>query len=96
MGFCTLTGVIEQSAEEPLQNFCKEVIAWKNLRHPNVIPLLGAVMTENRLAMVSEWMANGNINQFVSAHQDVNRFELVSFPFGLLGSSTWVNRQRGR
>ena len=40
-------------------------------------------MGENRFAMVSEWMTNGNINQFVSAHWDVNRFELVSHLFEL-------------
>ena len=38
-------------------------------------------MTEAKFAMVSEWMSNGNINQFVTAHQDANRFELVSSPF---------------
>ena len=31
--------------------------------------------------MVSEWMLNGNINQFVAARRDANRFELVSPPF---------------
>ena len=36
-------------------------------------------MTETQFAMVSEWMTNGNINQFVTLHQDANRFELVSF-----------------
>ena len=36
-------------------------------------------MTKDRFAMVSEWMANGNINQFVVAHQDANRFELVRY-----------------
>ena len=51
---------------------------WKSLRHPNVLPLLGVVMSETKLAMVSEWMSNGNINEFVRAHQDANRFELVS------------------
>ena len=34
-------------------------------------------MTGDLFAMVSEWMANGNINQFVTAHLDANRFELV-------------------
>ena len=27
--------------------------------------------------MVSEWMTNGNIIEFIKAHPDVNRFELV-------------------
>jgi len=44
-------------------------------------------MTENKFAMVSGWMANGNITEFVKAHQDVNRFELVSPPLNLLAPS---------
>jgi serine/threonine protein kinase len=35
-------------------------------------------MSESRFAMVSEWMPNGDINEFVKAHEGVNRFELVS------------------
>jgi len=36
-------------------------------------------MGEKLFAMVSEWMVNGNINEFVKAHKDVNRFKLVGF-----------------
>jgi len=50
---------------------------WKTLRHPNVLPLLGVTMEDGHFAMVSEWMTNRNINEFVEAHRDVNRFELV-------------------
>ena len=35
-------------------------------------------MNNQQFVMVSEWMANGNINQFVEAHMDVDRFERVS------------------
>ena len=41
-------------------------------------------MSGTRFAMVSGWMRNGNISQFVSANRDVNRFELVSLQFGFL------------
>ena len=54
-------------------------MSWKALQHPNVLPLIGVIMTETEFAMVSEWMSNGNINQFVKEHRDANRFELVSF-----------------
>jgi hypothetical protein len=37
-------------------------------------------MSEGHFAMISEWMMNGNINNFVKTHPDVNRLELVSFP----------------
>ena len=59
-------------------------MTWKALDHPNVVPLLGVIMAKDRFAMVSEWMTNGNINQFVVAHRDANRFELVSPRFRLL------------
>jgi len=36
-------------------------------------------MSETRFAMVSDWMANGNINSFVKAHPDANLLELVGF-----------------
>ena len=64
-----------------MQRFCKEVVTWKALRHRNVLSLLGVTMSDNQFAMVSEWMANGNINEFIKAHGDVNRFELVGFSF---------------
>jgi serine/threonine protein kinase len=35
-------------------------------------------MTETEFAMVSEWMSNGNINQFLRERRDANRLELVS------------------
>ena len=58
--------------------FCNEVRGWRALRHPNVLPLLGAVMNQTQFIMVSEWMTNGNIREFTTAHPDANRFELVS------------------
>ena len=41
-------------------------------------------------SMASEWMENGNINEFVRDNQDVNRFELVgsSSPLPLLSLMT--------
>jgi len=35
-------------------------------------------MSETRLAMASEWMTNGNVNEFVKAHVDADRLGLVS------------------
>ena len=61
------------------QRFCKEVITWKALRHQNTLPLLGVMINDNQFAMVSEWMANGNINAFIKTHKDANRFKLVGF-----------------
>jgi serine/threonine protein kinase len=65
----------------PAQTFCREVVTWKTLCHPNVLPLLGATMTEDRFVMVSEWMTNGSINEFLKAQLDADRLKLVRIPF---------------
>ena len=36
-------------------------------------------MSDAQFAMVSDWMGNGNISDFVKAHPDTNRLELVGF-----------------
>ena len=56
---------------------------WKTLQHPNLLPLIGVTMTETQFAMISEWMVNGNVNDFVKARPDVDRFGLVGFPLQL-------------
>jgi serine/threonine protein kinase len=66
--------------------FCKQVLVWKALSHPNVLPLLGVTMAEDLFTMVSEWMTNGNINEYVKAHLDADRLRLVCFSFGSLSS----------
>jgi len=60
-----------------LQRFCREGVAWKYLRHPNILPLIGVTVSNQRFVMVSAWMENGNINEFVGKDQHVNRIELV-------------------
>ena len=67
----------------PVQRFCKEVVTWKTLRHPNVLPLMGVMISEAHFAIISDWMVNGNISDFVKAHPDANRLELVGFSLSL-------------
>ena len=76
-GSCGLSACM--CANSLLQKLCKEVVTWKALRHPNVLPLLGVIMNEHHFAMVSEWMENGNISEFVKQNPGVDRLGLVSF-----------------
>ena len=60
---------------------------WRFLRHPNILSLIGASISQTQFAMASEWMPNGNINQFIKAHPEVNRLGLVRvllWPFPLV------------
>ena len=56
-------------------------MTWKTLQHPNVLPLIGVTASEAHFAMVSEWMANGNVNEFVKENPDANRLKLVGSLF---------------
>ena len=53
----------------------REVIAWKWLRHENILPFVGVT---RELAMVSDFMENGNIMMFIAEHPRYNRLNLVS------------------
>jgi serine/threonine protein kinase len=56
-------------------------MTWNTLDHPNVLPLLGVMMDDEQFVMVSEWMSNGNINQFTQTHKEANRLKLVRSRF---------------
>ena len=42
------------------------------MEHPNILPLLGVNLEKQKFAMVSEWMDNGNINEFIQKREEVN------------------------
>ena len=58
------------------QSFFKEAVMWKKLRHPNIVPFVG--VTTDPLQVVSEWMPNGSLIEFVEKNPDVKRIGLVS------------------
>ena len=57
---------------------------WKTLLHPNVLPFLGLTVTKDLFAMVSEWMGNGNVEDFVRVRSGADRPKPVCFSFGSL------------
>lgn len=63
---------------QALQKFRREVVAWRHLHHPNILPFIGVILEPRRLAMVSDWMDHGNINEYIKRHEGVNRAQLVS------------------
>ena len=58
---------------------CKKVVMWKNLSHPNILDLIGVpdTLEDGRFLMVSEWMAGGNIMEYVRKNAG-NYLKLVS------------------
>ena len=60
------------------KQFCKEVVIWNSLPHPNILKLVSVLkdVSEHPFATVSEWMANGNIMEYIGRNA-TNRLRLV-------------------
>lgn len=65
-----------------IQAFSREAVLWGQLSHINVLPFYGICWLEDarhRLALVSPWMAHGNVNEFLKQNTDADRRLLVHF-----------------
>ena len=60
------------------QAFYREVVVWKRLQHPNIVPFLGIPANIPPFEIVCDWMENDRITEYVKKNPDVNRVDLVS------------------
>jgi len=50
---------------------------WRRVCHPNIVPFLGVTEVSAPLCMVSEWMPNGNVRDYVMKNPESSRLQLV-------------------
>ncbi len=58
----------------------REAITWSHLSHPNLLPLYGIYEGGDHLGgvcLVSPWMRNGNVNEYLKSHPETPRLPLV-------------------
>lgn len=64
------------------QDFYHEAIVWKQLRHPNIHVFMGVVTSNDpknpKLWLISPWMNNGTIHNYMKANPGLNRVNAVS------------------
>ena len=62
------------------QGLCREILIWKHLSHPNVLPLFGVSVSKNpqHFRIITEWMPNGDVAEYISLNPGANRLRLVS------------------
>ena len=53
-------------------------MAWKDVSHPNVLPLLGVSEKLFLFCIISPWLPNGHIIEYTRKNRQVNRWQLVS------------------
>ncbi|KAG8948916.1 hypothetical protein FRC03_000538 [Tulasnella sp. 419] len=64
---------------ERLKKRCfREVLLWRTLQHPKIVPLLGFSMDPYGIpALISPWYPNGNVVHFLNSNPDADRPSLA-------------------
>ena len=69
--------ILGTSFDSRNQRFCKEVVIWRRISHSNIVAFLGVSEAPAPLSMVSEWMPNGNVREYVGKNPETSRLQLV-------------------
>ncbi|XP_061096180.1 discoidin domain-containing receptor 2-like isoform X2 [Conger conger] len=59
-------------------DFLKEIKIMSRLKDPNIIRLLAVCISSDPLCMITEYMENGDLNQFLSRHEPEDLMALLS------------------
>ncbi|XP_071010550.1 discoidin domain-containing receptor 2-like isoform X2 [Oncorhynchus clarkii lewisi] len=59
-------------------DFLKEIKIMSRLKDPNIIRLLAVCICSDPLCMITEYMENGDLNQFLSRHEPEGQIALIS------------------
>jgi serine/threonine protein kinase len=64
------------------QEFYREALFWRQLRHPYITPFYGVCVDcfAPHMAIVTPWMPNGNLLQFLRRNDMVDRYRIVCNP----------------
>ncbi|KAF9444926.1 kinase-like protein [Macrolepiota fuliginosa MF-IS2] len=67
---------------ELLKAFSCEAVVWSQLQHANILPFYGIYRLEHpshdRICLVSPWMTNGNIDEFLADEPNADRVALAT------------------
>jgi len=60
-------------------DFLREALIWRQLQHQNIAPFLGVDMYTHQphMSMVSPWMVNGNIMEYLEKNPGADRVKLL-------------------
>ncbi|KAF8594402.1 WD40 repeat-like protein [Ceratobasidium sp. AG-I] len=73
---CLRLHIILQGDPKAMKRTTRELYHWSKARHENIQELLGVVMFQGRLGMVSRWMHNGNLQQYIQKNPSIERYPL--------------------
>ncbi|CAE6421319.1 unnamed protein product [Rhizoctonia solani] len=69
--------LITKGDYKTLKRAVREIYIWSKMEHVNVHQLMGVVIFKNQsIGMVSEWMDNGNVHEYIRKNPHADRFKL--------------------
>ncbi|KAG9089081.1 hypothetical protein FRC06_001722, partial [Ceratobasidium sp. 370] len=68
----------EYEESKHLKDSARELRTWSKCNHPNVARLMGLAEFNDQIAMVSPWMENGHLRNYVNKNPTVDRLELCT------------------
>ncbi|CAE7209647.1 unnamed protein product [Rhizoctonia solani] len=69
--------LLGQCDPKTLKRAAREIYYWSRMQHINIHQLQGVILFKNQyLGMVSEWMDNGNLHEYLRKRPDVDRYQL--------------------
>ncbi|QRV89040.1 mitogen activated protein kinase kinase kinase [Ceratobasidium sp. AG-Ba] len=63
----------DRDGRKTVKRIARELHAWSRLKHPNVLELLGLALFRQRVAMISLWMANGTLLEYIKHNPQAER-----------------------
>ncbi|CAE6387023.1 unnamed protein product, partial [Rhizoctonia solani] len=71
------TNTLDQCDYKTIKRAARELFYWSKMAHPNVHRLQGVIMFRGQyLGMVSEWMDNGNLHEYLRKNPGADRNQL--------------------
>ncbi|KAJ7367870.1 kinase-like domain-containing protein [Mycena albidolilacea] len=62
-----------------LKKLGREALIWRQFSHPNLLPFFGLYVLDNRPSLISPWMDNGDLKNFLNnASSNINRRALIA------------------
>ncbi|CCO36835.1 Tyrosine-protein kinase Fer [Rhizoctonia solani AG-1 IB] len=69
---------LDDGGQRKVKDAARELYIWSKCKHPNVLELMGVTQHRGQIAMVSPWMGNGDLTRFLTAHPEVDRYDLCA------------------
>ncbi|KAG9094799.1 hypothetical protein FS749_011794 [Ceratobasidium sp. UAMH 11750] len=88
---CARYGVQDDKQHKILKLVAREIHTWSKCKHENVLELYGLAQHRGQLAMVSPWMENGSLPEYIAKNPGVDRLDLVRQTFLLDLTNHWAS-----